>query len=213
MKKTDIISVKKKLAVKSGFFSSVEEIHPCQSLNVFIFLGTEVKWDEDGSYTTKELEADIYLLNQKGYYQIFLTSIMPLKVCQNLYAHYYPLDVCPSKLGLNLQVSFDMEELHFLFQSLNQQHLQVVSLEKLEMMVLVKTCENCINQSFYQEMELFCRKKNIPFFNVEAVLSRLYHKKNTRLILEYMIREMEDAEIDCPLLFSCLFRQKYLGFS
>lgn len=171
----------------------------------FIFLANTVVWDASGSFDTTRLEKTIDSLRARSYMGIILTSIMPIGVSDRLGCHYLPF-VFPV-FGCNVMIPFDMQVIRSMLDALfPDQSVVVHSTRDAEMRCLVETCQKWINQSFYREISHFCLKNRVkpPFLSTPPVNREMIP------ILTYMIRQIEDNRLDCPLLYSCLFRHNYI---
>jgi hypothetical protein len=171
----------------------------------FIFLADPVVWDTDGSFQTLRLEQTIERLRLRSCMGIVLTSIMPIGVSDRLGCHYLPF-IHPI-FGCNVFLPFDMLLIRSMLDVLFPDHPVIVhSTRDAEMRCLVETCQKWINQSFYREISQFCLKNRVkpPFLSTPPV------DREMTPILTYMIRQIEDTRLDCPLLYSCLFRHNYI---
>lgn len=179
-----------------------------------ILLGTGVDWDENGMYSLDRLKREVVELQERGYlHEVFLTSIMPLGVCEELSCHYLPISPFSKQnpiFGLNLSLPFDIVMLKTFFRSLFSQKVRMFNVQDAEIMSLIEICQNWISISFYQEMSLFCELHHIRFMSSP---NSFYPNRDMKQIMVYMIRNMEEQNIDCPLLYSCLFRHNYINNS
>lgn len=172
----------------------------------FIFLTDPVVWDASGSYQTGRLEKTIDNIRTFSCrLSIVLTSIMPIGVSDRLGCHYLPF-VHPI-FGCNVLLPFDMRVIRSVLDALfPDQAIVVHSTRDAEMRCLVETCQKWINQSFYREISHFCLKNRVK----SSFLSTPPVDREMIPILTYMIRQIEDTRLDCPLLYSCLFRHNYI---
>lgn len=191
-------------------------LSPIEILPDVVFLGTPVEWAMDGSFTTHRLQQDLERLHSLGYYhQIFLTAIMPIGISQKLHAHYSPFLLLPDQkiVGLNPTLWIDPILLRSLFVCLFPQILSTEQIFRLvqdaEMLCLIQICQEWINQSFQREIALFCSKNALLPSSTEKH-DLLRQRKDMYPMLVYMIRQIEETRLDCPLLYSCLFRHKYI---
>jgi hypothetical protein len=181
----------------------------------FILLSTPVQWDADGVYHMDLLQQDIDRLREmapKHHHKIILTSVIPIGESETLGCHYAPLSMFSvlrekRTIGYNPNVPTDLDLLRSFFSMLwGGNNITLRTTHDTEILYLIEICQVWINQSFQREIALFCRKTQIttPF----CISS--YPRKEMYPILVYMIRKIEDTKIDCPLLYSCLFRHNYI---
>lgn len=184
----------------------------------YIFIPTPVYWMPDGTFDDRELEHHAQLAKQNGYFQeIVLTATLPIGVAERLGCHYMPIQqyflsffLSNSSIlfGCNDRILIDHKTVYGLMQTLfGTRNITLYYTEAVEMIFLITLCQNYINQSFYKEMSHFCSKNkiHIDFQSISWVFCQ-----DMTPILIYMIQKMEDAKLDCPILYSCLFRQHYI---
>lgn len=176
----------------------------------YIFLSTPVEWDQDGYFNVDRLRAQVVRLCELSFHhKIILTSVLPLGIAEELGCHYCPLILFHEKrlFGWNATLAFD-EQLLSSFLSIILSTYQCLSVRDAEMKCLIDISQCWINQSFQKEISIFCSKNRIlfPFHHSPATLLR----KEMTPVLVYIIRQIEDTKLDCPLLYSCLFRHHYI---
>lgn len=195
---------------QAHYFPNVVEIPAFCGVDL-ILLGTPVQWKEDGRYSIEKIREDVKVLYSKGYsHQICLTRFMPFQETEALGCHYFPLDFIEKEgrglcFGLNPTLSFDTDLLRSLFIDVFRARVQIMSLKRVETLVLIQSCKNMVDKILVKEMD--------PFYKMfDPVVSEkdddLSHEEVS--VLTYMIRKLEDIYEDCPVLYSCLFRQKFL---
>ena len=182
----------------------------------FILLSTPVEWKPDGSYSIVQLRADIEKIKQfdLAVNKIILTSIIPIEESQRMGCHYAPLSILSvmnekRTIGLNLCLPTDEDLLRGFFTLLLHNPVFFRIPQDVEILYLIEICQLWINQSFQREIALFCKKSQVasPFLHAS------FPKKEMYPMLVYMIRKIEDTKIDCPLLYSCLFRHNYIDIN
>lgn len=179
-----------------------------------VFITTPVEWLPDGVYNSEELKKDVLVVKELGY-EIILTATLPIGVAGELGCHYLPIQQhyvsyfatsmlfgCCDKVLVNKEMMYHLSRI--LFESKN---ISFYYTEAVEMIFLITLCQNYINHSFYKEMSHFCSKNKVKI-DFQSISWMLYHDMTP--ILVYMIQQMEDAKLDCPILYSCLFRQNYI---
>ena len=177
-----------------------------------IFLATPVIWlSEEGAYDTYPIQRDLDILRSDGFYHsnIVLSSILPIGVADRMGCHYCPLlPLIPERrvVGYHLSLLMDMTLFRSLFTALLDRYDLKIT-KDAEMVCLIDTCQTWINTSFQSEISLFCSKISRDFSRNP---SSSYLRKELYPILVYMIRQIEDYKLDCPLLYSCLFRHNYI---
>jgi hypothetical protein len=185
----------------------------------YIFLPTPVCWMPDGAFDDRELGENVRCARQKGYsHEIVLTATLPIGVAGGLGCHYLPLQqyslsfflgtTTPLLFGCSDKLLIDQQMVRGLMSVLfGTRNVSLYYTEAVEMIFLITYCQNYINQSFYKEMSHFCSKNkvHIDFQGMSWVFSQ-----DMTPILIYMIQNMEEAKLDCPILYSCLFRQRYI---
>lgn len=180
----------------------------------FIFVSTPVEWRADGSFCDLQLRRDTDYIRACGYEgDIVITSITPIGTCERLGCHYLPMVRWHVEeqeghvfFGCNTRALIDADTIRYLLQAMF--HTTRISLRKIfdvEMRSLIQLCQAHINKSFQHEISHFCSKNNInsPFIPPK-------YSPEITPVLVYMVRQMEDIKLDCPILYSCLFRQHYI---
>ena len=181
----------------------------------YVFLPTAVSWLPDGTFDYQELKNHVRFVKQHQY-EIILTATLPIGVAGELGCHYMPvqqyylsfLSSTPMLFGCYEKVLTDRETIYNLMLTLFQTHnISLYYTEAVEMIFLITLCQNYINHSFYKEMSHFCSKNKVRI-DFQSMSWIFYHDMTP--ILVYMIHQMEEAKLDCPILYSCLFRQHYI---
>lgn len=178
----------------------------------FVFVSTPVEWRSDGGFCDLQLRRDVEYIRSCGYDRdIIITSITPFGTCEKLGCHYLPMLRWGEEdgqvfFGCNTSTLVDADTIRDLLFAMF--HTTRVSLRKIfdvEMRCLIHLCQAHINKSFQHEISHFCSKNNInlPFTPPK-------HTPEITPVLVYMVRQMEDIKLDCPILYSCLFRQHYI---
>lgn len=183
----------------------------------YIFLYTPVSWSSDGTFDDMDLQEHVRFARHLGYDQeIVLTSTLPIGVAGRLKCHYLPIQqylICclnktPVLFGCYEKVLVDHDNIHnFMFLLFGTKKISLYYTDAVEMIFLISLCQHYINQSFYKEMSHICfkHKIHIDFYSI----SWIFYQDMTPILI-YMIQQMEDAKLDCPILYSCLFRQHYI---
>lgn len=183
----------------------------------YIFIPTPVCWSPDGTFEDKDLQKHVFLARQLGYDQeIVLTATLPIGVAGKLKCHYLPIQqyqICclnktPVLFGCHDKILVDHNNIHnFMSLLFGTKKISLYYTDAVEMIFLISLCQHYINQSFYKEMSHFCFKNkiHIDFHSI----SLIFYQDMTPILI-YMIQQMEDAKLDCPILYSCLFRQHYI---
>lgn len=181
----------------------------------FIFLSTPIDWHPDGNYDANVLQSDIDTIKQKGYFhQLVATTTLPIGLSAKLGCHYLPIQqlffhsYTPIMFGCSEEVMIDAVVIKKMLTIISgSDNVCLRYTNEVEMIFLITSCQNYINQSFQKEMSHFCNKNKItsPFPRMSWNISQ-----EMTPVLVYMIRQMEDAKLDCPILYSCLFRQHYI---
>lgn len=181
----------------------------------YVFITTSVCWMPDGTFTCKELRDHVAIVKEKGY-EIVLTSTLPIGVASELGCHYLPIQQyylsfftntpmlfgCCEKIFTNRDMIYNL-----MVRLFNSPNISLYYTDAVEMIFLITLCQNYINHSFYKEMSYFCSKNKIRI-DFQSI-SWIFQQDMTP-ILVYMIQQMENAKLDCPILYSCLFRQRYI---
>ena len=177
-----------------------------------VFLATPVTWlsIEEGTFDSKNLEKDVDIIRSHGYFHhhLVLSNILPIGVADHLGCHYCPLlPMIPERhiVGIHLSFVMDMELFRSIFYALLDSFTMKITRDA-EMLCLIDTCQTWINTSFQREISLFCSKISQDFSQKSSTSLR----KELYPILVYMIRQIEETKLDCPLLYSCLFRHNYI---
>lgn len=184
----------------------------------YIFISTPVYWMPDGTFDDCELEQHVQTVKQYGYFhEIVLTTTLPIGVAGRLGCHYMPIQQYLLSFfvnntiilfGCNDKVLIDKEAIHSLLSILfGTRNIMLYYTEAVEMIFLITLCQNYINQSFYKEMSHFCSKNKV---HIDFQSMVWFYCQDMTSILVYMIQKMEDDKLDCPILYSCLFRQHYI---
>lgn len=191
------------------FLKEEEDFSILESNLDFIFLSSSVEWDQNGFYQMDRLKKNIdRLIALNFHHKIILTSIMPLGAAELLDCHYCPFIFQDRRIfGCNTRIPFDDQCIrsmmfHLFF------HYEFLNVRDAEMKCLIELSRHFINESFHKEISIFCSKNNImlPFFST----SRSVIKRDLIPVLIYIIRQIEETRLDCPLLYSCLFRHHYI---
>ena len=178
----------------------------------YIFLSTPVAWGADGNFSADKIERDVVHIRKYSQAPIIMTSVMPIGICNKLECHYLPLlmylndDEKPITIGCHTCSLINVDNIKTLITILLQTRRIIIKhIFDVEMSSLIQLCQAHINKSFQREISYFCSKNNIssPF------VSSHYSPEVTPIIV-YMVRQMEDIKLDCPILYSCLFRQHYI---
>lgn len=183
----------------------------------YVFVSTPVVWLPDGTHDTSILERSVSVVKDKGYEcEVVLTATLPIGVAGRLGCHYMPaqqhalsfFNNTPTFFGCNEKVLADHEEMRGIASVVfGTQNTCLYFTDAVEMIFLITLCQNYINHSFYKEMSHFCSKNKIRV--AFQSMSWIFQQDMTP-ILVYMIQQMEEAKLDCPILYSCLFRQHYI---
>lgn len=187
----------------------------------YIFLPTPVYWMADGSFDDQELHQSVHTVQQYGYHhEIILTATLPIGVASRMGCHYLPIQQYalsfwnnnnPTMFGCNEKILADYDTLRNLVSILFQtNNISLYYTDAVEMIFLITLCQQYINHSFYKEMSHFCSKNKVHI-HFEP-MSWVFYQDMTPILI-YMILQMEDAKLDCPILYSCLFRQHYIDIS
>lgn len=195
----------------------IENVDGLQSdcLYDYVFISTPVCWLPDGTFDYQELQEHVDVIKEKGY-EIILTATLPIGVAGKLGCHYLPIQQyylsfftnTPILFGCSEKVLIDRDIIYNLvFILFNTPNISLYYTEAVEMIFLITLCQNYINHSFYKEMSHFCSKNKVRI-DFQSMSWIFYHDMTPILI--YMIQQMEDARLDCPILYSCLFRQHYI---
>lgn len=207
------LSVWKNKNFRVDFIETIHELKAGQCYD-YVLMATPVSWLSDGTFDENELREHVRMAHEQGYFQeVVLISTLPIGMAEKLGCHYMPiqqyfLENTPMLFGCNEKVLVDYQSLHhFLFLLFEKRRVSLYFTGSVEMIFLITLCQNYINQSFYKEMSHFCFKNkiHIDFHNMSWILYQ-----DMTPILVYMIQQMEDAKLDCPILYSCLFRQHYI---
>lgn len=195
----------------------IEQVSDLQSgrLYDYVFLSTPIHWMIDGTFEYQDLQDHVRIVRDMGY-DIILTSPLPIGIAGILGCHYMPIQQynlsfftnTPMLFGCYEKTLTDRDMIYNLMKRLfKTQNISLYYTDAVEMIFLITLCQNYINHSFYKEMSHFCfkNKVRIDFQNMNV----LFFQDMTP-ILVYMINHMEDAKLDCPILYSCLFRQHYI---
>lgn len=199
------------------YVEDMGELKPGQYYD-YIFIPTPVYWMSDGIFDDRELQQHVQFVKQNGYFQeIVLTATLPIGVAGKLGCHYLPLQQyflsffsgnTPLLFGCNDKTLVDHKTIHgFMFILFGTRNISLYYTEAVEMIFLITLCQNYINQSFYKEMSHFCSKNKIHI-DFQS-MSWVFYQDMTPILI-YMIQQMEEAKLDCPILYSCLFRQHYI---
>lgn len=195
------------------FIPTPTELESNQDYDI-IFLSTPVEWLPDGTFNDNQLVSDVEIIHNKGYYhQLIVTALMPMGVCSRLQCNYFPLpNTCddePLLFGCDVKILFDPLFIYgFLSTLFSTRQYEIRSTNDTEIMFLIHICQSYINRSFQREISFFCNKNNI-----NRITSHDIHHNLSTPILVYMVRQMEEIKIDCPILYSCLFRQRYIDIT
>jgi len=211
------LSFWKKDCIITTFLISIAELQPHQYYD-YIFLSTQVNWDQDGGFDDTDLCRDIEIARDKGYqHELVITSTLPMGITETFGCHYFPIHQLHLQSTQNLlfgcyyKFFIDTFSIKNLLKILfNTDKIELRYSDETEIIVLISSCQNYINQSFQKEMSRFCSKNKIatPFPPRLHPLSQEFCLMTP--ILVYMIKKMEDIKLDCPILYSCLFRQNYI---
>lgn len=200
----------------------MEDVYQLQAEKYYdyIFISTPVCWSPDGTFEESDLKKHILFVRQQGYHQeIVLTSTLPIGVACRLGCHYLPIQqylICcfnktPVLFGCHDKILVDRENIHhFMSLLFNTQKITLYYTDAVEMIFLISLCQHYINHSFYKEMSHFCFKNKIQI-DFHSI-SWIFYQDMTPILI-YMIQQMEDAKLDCPILYSCLFRQHYIDIA
>lgn len=181
----------------------------------YVFLSTPITWLPDGTFEYHDLEGHVQTVREKGY-EVILTTTLPIGVAGALGCHYMPIQQyylsffsnTPMLFGCYEKTMMDREMVSGLMTVLFHTHnISLYYTDAVEMIFLITLCQNYINHSFYKEMSHFCSKNKVRI-DFQG-MAHLFFQDMTP-ILVYMIHQMEDAKLDCPILYSCLFRQHYI---
>lgn len=194
------------------FIENVSQLQIGSSYD-YIFLSTPVHWNSEGVFDFQELQNDVEQVRKCGYsHELVLTSILPIGVAGQLGCHYLPLQQylfqrnTPILFGCCEKFLIDRSQIcDLLFLLFHSHNIVLYFTEPVEMIFLITLCQNYINQSFYKEMSHFCFKNKVRLQYEQVDFS-----PQMTPILIYMIQQMEEAKLDCPILYSCLFRQHYI---
>jgi hypothetical protein len=181
----------------------------------FVFLSTPICWLPDGTFDYQDLQDHVRIVREMGY-EIILTTTLPNGVAGLLGCHYMPVhqySLCfftntPVLFGCYEKTLIDKDKIYNLMVILFQtRNISLYFTDAVEMIFLITLCQNFINHSFYKEMSHFCSKNKIRI-DFQS-MSWIFFQDMTPILI-YMIHQMEDAKLDCPILYSCLFRQHYI---
>lgn len=185
----------------------------------FVFISTSVSWLPDGTFDEKDLQRDVDFVRSQGYFhQIILTATLPIGVAGRLACHYLPIQQflfsplynTPVFFGCYEHVLIDHDAIYLMVRVLFEtKNISLYFTEAVEIIHLITLCQNYLNQSFYKEMLHFCFKHRI---RVECTRIQPQCRDMTPILI-YMTQQMEEAKLDCPILYSCLFRQHYIDIS
>lgn len=199
------------------FFQDCSHLGSLSGVEIdFVLLSTAVEWEADGAYSIEQIRMDMDAIRQQqiANHKIILTSIIPVGESETLGCHYAPLSVLTMMnekriIGINMSLPIDRELLRAFFSLVLQNPCLFRTTQDAEILYLIEICQLWINQSFQKEIALFCKKSHItPLF-----LHSSFPRKEMYPVLVYMIRKIEDTKIDCPLLYSCLFRHNYIDIN
>jgi len=193
------------------YFKTAQEVVCADNLDI-VFLSTSVEWNTDGTYTSIQLECDVKDLKQRGVHTLLLTSILPMDLAERLLCHYFPLSLIFEKrvLGVHPLGWIHSELLHSVFLRFFDSGIEFMNLKDAVIMYLTHACSQLVTHAFQREMSQFyfgLYTKPAPFIRKSL---RFDVKEEYYPVLVYMIRQIEDHRMDCPLLFSCLFRYDFL---
>lgn len=181
----------------------------------YVFLSTPVRWVPDGTFEYQDLQNHVMAVREMGY-EIILTSSMPIGMAGKLGCHYMPIQQyhlsfftnTPMLFGCHEKILTDRDMIYNLMKLLfRTQKISLYYTDAVEMIFLITLCQNYIHHSFYKEMSHFCYKNKVRI-DFQSMNSLFFQDMTPILI--YMIHQMEDAKLDCPILYSCLFRQHYI---
>lgn len=181
----------------------------------YVFVSTPICWMPDGTFDYQELEKHVNIVKELGY-EIILTATLPIGISGKLGCHYLPIQQyylsfftnTPMLFGCYEKTLIDKDMIYNLMNVLfHTKNISLYYTEAVEMIFLITLCQNYINHSFYKEMSHFCSKNKIRI-DFQSI-SWIFYQDMTP-ILVYMIQQMEEARLDCPILYSCLFRQHYI---
>lgn len=180
----------------------------------YIFITTPVSWLPDGTFEEEELRKNVELVREQGYFhQVILTATLPIGVAGRLQCHYLPLQqsfFSPIFFGCHEHILADHGNIYNMIRVLFEtNNISLYFTDAVEIIHLITICQNYLNQSFYKEMLHFCFKHRI---RVECPKAQPPCKDMTPILI-YMTQQMEEAKLDCPILYSCLFRQHYIDIS
>jgi hypothetical protein len=183
----------------------------------YVFISTPVCWLTDGKFDDSELENNVNVARENGYSQeIILISTLPIGVAGKLGCHYLPIQQhylsfftnTPLLFGCHEKILIDQKMIYNLVSTMfGTMNISLYYTDSVEMIFLITLCQNYINQSFYKEMSHFCSKNKIRI-DFQS-MSWIFYQDMTPILI-YMIQQMEEAKLDCPILYSCLFRQHYI---
>lgn len=202
----------KKHNFRVTYFMSALEMTISRYEYDYIFLSTPVVWGTDGNFSDEKIERDILHIRTQSQGQIIMTSVMPLGICNKLECHYLPLlmylqdDEKPVIMGCHTGTLINVDSIRALVSILLQTHRIIIKhIFDVEMSSLIQLCQTHINKSFQREISYFCSKNNIS-----SPFTASHYSPEVTPIIVYMVRQMEDIKLDCPILYSCLFRQHYI---
>ena len=185
----------------------------------YVFISTPVLWLPDGTFEEEELKQNVDIVRQHGYFhQVLLTATLPIGVAGRLQCNYLPLQQfffspvhnTPIFFGCHENILVDHDAIYNMVRVLFEtRNISLYFTEAVEIIHLITICQNYLNQSFYKEMLHFCFKHRI---RVECSKTQPPCKDMTPILI-YMTQQMEEARLDCPILYSCLFRQHYIDIS
>lgn len=196
------------------FVEDVGDLRP-GCLYDYVFLSTSICWSADGTFHYRQLQDHVNLVKEMGY-EIILTSTLPIGVAGILGCHYMPIQQyylsfftnTPVLFGCHEKTLVDRDMIYNLMVLLfHTQNISLYYTDAVEMIFLITLCQNYINHSFYKEMSHFFSKNKIRI-DFQS-MSWIFFQDMTPILI-YMIHQMEDAKLDCPILYSCLFRQHYI---
>lgn len=176
----------------------------------FILVSKPVVWREDGVFDVQDLQACVERLHILTSAPLCITSLTPIGICDMLGCHYMPLSeyTATPYFGCNVCLSFDIDLIRVFASLFHTTTVSVYTPRDAETRVLVEMCQLWINHSFHKEMSFFVNRSQYSLLSDQH-----FHRKDLHSILTYMIRQLEDTKLDCPMLYSCLFRHNYIDIN
>jgi hypothetical protein len=179
----------------------------------FILVSKPVVWRQDGVFDIHDLQTCVARLHSLTSTSLCITSVAPIGICDMLGCHYMPLShyTATPYFGCNVSLSFDLDLIRVFVSVFHTTNISVYTPRDAETRVLVEMCQLWINQSFHKEMSFFVNRSfPSPYYPLS---DKHFQRKDLHSILTYMIRQLEDTKLDCPMLYSCLFRHNYIDIN